>query len=41
LDEQALKVLETYGYPRGMVIEALNKGEMNHATTSYSLLITS
>ena len=37
IDEEALRVLEQFGYPRKLVIESLNKGELNHATCSYDL----
>ena len=40
VDEEALRVLEVFGYPRNLVISALNKGELNHATTCYNLLVT-
>jgi len=41
IDEEALRVLESFGYPRKLVLEGLNKGEMNHATASYNLLVLS
>ena len=41
IDEEALKVLETFGFPRQLVIRSLNQGELNHATTTYNLLVTS
>mgnify|MGYP006112398669 FL=1 len=39
IDEEALKVLESFGYPRQYVIRSLNQGELNHATCSYNLLV--
>ncbi len=39
IDEEAVKVLETFGYPRNLLLESLNKGELNHATASYNLLV--
>lgn len=39
IDEEAIRVLENFGYPRSKVIESLNKGELNHATASYNLLV--
>jgi hypothetical protein len=39
IDEEALRVLENFGYSRSMVIDSLNKGELNHATASYNLLV--
>ncbi len=41
IDEEALQIVESYGYPRKMVISSLNKGEINHATASYYLLVHS
>jgi serine/threonine protein kinase len=41
IDEEALSIVESYGYPRKMVIDSINKGEINHATSSYYLLIHS
>ena len=38
LDEEALKIVENFGYPRACIIDSLSKGELNHATASYSLL---
>ena len=40
IDEEALKVLEGFGFPRSKVIQSLNSGELNHATTTYNLLVT-
>ena len=40
MDEEALRVLESFGYPRHLVIQAINQGELNHATTTYNLLVT-
>lgn len=39
IDEEAIRILENFGYPRQMVIESLNRGELNHATASYNLLV--
>ena len=41
MDEEALQVLEGLGYPRRIVRDGLNKGELNHATASYNLLVLS
>jgi hypothetical protein len=41
IDEEALRVVEGLGFPRSKVIESLNQGELNHATTTYNLLVTS
>ncbi len=39
LDEEALKVVESFGFPREFVVRCLNQGDLNHATASYYLLI--
>lgn len=39
IDEEALKVLQQFGYPRSFVIDSLQKGELNHAVASYNLLV--
>jgi hypothetical protein len=41
IDEEALSIVEGYGYPRKLIIDSINKGEINHATASYYLLIHS
>jgi hypothetical protein len=41
IDEEALSIVEGYGYPRKLIINSINKGEINHATASYYLLIHS
>lgn len=41
LDEEALQVLEGFGFPRKMVKEGINKGELNQATASYNLMVLS
>lgn len=41
MDEEALSVMEGFGYPRKLVKEGLNKGELNHATATYNLLVMS
>ena len=38
LDEEAIKVVEAFGYPRALVIHSLNNGLLNHATAAYNLL---
>jgi len=40
MDEEALRVLESFGYPRALVMQSINQGELNHATTTYNLLVT-
>lgn len=39
IDEEALQVLENVGFPRKIVKDGINKGELNHATASYNLLV--
>lgn len=41
IDEEAIRVLENFGYPRSMIIQSLKKGELNHITASYNLLVLS
>ena len=39
IEEEALKTMEGLGYPRKVVIDGLQKGELNHATATYNLLV--
>lgn len=39
IDEEAIRILENFGYPRQMVIESLKRGDLNHATATYNLLV--
>ena len=41
IDEEALSIVEGYGYTRRMVVDSINRGEINHATAAYYLLIHS
>lgn len=41
IDEEALEVVTSCGFPRALVLDSINKGEINHATTSYYLLLYS
>lgn len=41
IDEEALAIVEGYGYSRKLILDSINKGEINHATSSYYLLIHS
>mmetsp|Transcript_7465 Transcript_7465/g.6750 ORF Transcript_7465/g.6750 Transcript_7465/m.6750 type:complete len:134 (-) Transcript_7465:38-439(-) len=41
IDEEALQVLENLGFPQKLVKSGINKGELNHATASYNLLVLS
>lgn len=39
IDEDAVKAVESFGYPRQSILNAINHGELNHATAAYNLLI--
>lgn len=39
IDEEAIKVVEKFGYPRDFLVQCLNNGDLNHATASYYLLV--
>jgi hypothetical protein len=39
IDEEALSILESLGFQRKIVKDGINKGELNHATASYNLLV--
>ncbi|CDW77508.1 protein kinase domain containing protein [Stylonychia lemnae] len=39
MNEEALQVMEGMGFPRKIVRDGLNKGELNHATATYNLLV--
>ena len=39
IDEDALKVMETFGFPRKLVIDSIHKNDLNHATATYNLLV--
>mmetsp|Transcript_7384 Transcript_7384/g.5648 ORF Transcript_7384/g.5648 Transcript_7384/m.5648 type:complete len:181 (-) Transcript_7384:30-572(-) len=41
INEEALQVLESLGFPQKVVKHGINKGELNHATASYNLLVLS
>ena len=38
IDDEIVKVVETYGYPKEEIIKSLTCGQINHATASYNLL---
>lgn len=40
INEDALDVISSFGYPKSLVKRSINKGDMNHATTWYNLLAT-
>ena len=39
IEEDALRVLESFGFSRHLVVNSLNHGELNHATCTYNLLV--
>ncbi len=41
IDEDAIRVVESYGYPRKMVVQSLHNGDLNQATAAYNLLVLS
>jgi len=41
IDEEAMEIVTSFGYPRSQVIDAINKGDVNHATAAYYLLVYS
>lgn len=41
IDEEALEVVIACGYPRNLLLDSINRGEVNHATTAYYLLVYS
>jgi hypothetical protein len=41
IDEEAMDIVTCCGYPRSLVIDSINKGEVNHATAAYYLLVFS
>jgi hypothetical protein len=39
IDEEAMEIVTSYGYPRTLVLDSINKGEVNHATAAYYLIV--
>ena len=39
MNEEVLQVMEGMGFPRKIVRDGLNKGDLNHATATYNLLV--
>lgn len=39
IEEDAMEIVTSFGYPREMVINSINKGDVNHATAAYYLLV--
>lgn len=41
IDEEALEIVTGFGFPRSLVINSINRGDVNHATAAYYLLVYS
>lgn len=41
IDEEAMDIVISCGYTRSLIIDSINKGEVNHATAAYYLLVFS
>jgi hypothetical protein len=39
IDEEAMEIVTGFGFDRSFVIDSINKGDINHATTTYYLLV--
>ena len=39
IDEDAMEIVTGFGYPRDLVIQSINRGDVNHATAAYYLLV--
>lgn len=39
IDEEALTIVESFGYPKSFVRDCIKNGDINHATVCYHLLI--
>ncbi len=39
IDEEAMEIVTGFGYPRQLVLESINRGDVNHATAAYYLLV--
>lgn len=37
IDEEAMEIVTSFGYTRSMVLDSINKAEVNHATAAYYL----
>jgi len=38
IDDEIVRIVETYGYPKEEIMQSLTQGQINHATASYNLL---
>jgi len=41
VDEDILRVVESYGYPRKLINKSLQDGDLNQGTAAYNLLALS
>ena len=39
IDEEAMDIVTGFGYPRQLVLDSINRGDVNHATAAYYLLV--
>ena len=39
IDEDALRIVEGFGYSKELVLDGLKNGDLNHATATYNLLV--
>ena len=39
IDEDAMEIVTGFGFPRSLVIDSINRGDVNHATAAYYLLV--
>ena len=39
IDEEAMDIVTSFGYTRQLVLESINRGDVNHATAAYYLLV--
>ena len=39
IDEEAMDIVTSFGYSRQLVLESINRGDVNHATAAYYLLV--
>mmetsp|Transcript_28390 Transcript_28390/g.35090 ORF Transcript_28390/g.35090 Transcript_28390/m.35090 type:complete len:141 (-) Transcript_28390:4-426(-) len=39
IDEEAMDIVTGFGYSRQLVLESINRGDVNHATAAYYLLV--
>lgn len=39
IDEDAIKIIEGFGYTRDMIIKSLHNHDLNHVAATYNLLV--